>query len=74
MKGTTDGAQDEPPKPELAEMPGSAGGQTIEFGPDGFPVAGGAPPKKAPATEPAGMDQTINFGPDGFPVEAPKKK
>ena len=49
---------------------GLGSAQAIEFGPDGFPIHGGAPkgkgkPDKATVPENAGMDgATINFGPD----------
>ncbi len=75
-KVTDEDTKDEPQKSPLQTMPGSAGGNTIEFGPDGFPVHGGGGMGKAPseqnANSAAAEGATINFGPDGFPVDMPK--
>lgn len=59
------------PKPSPANVPGSASGMTIEFGPDGFPISANRSQSETAAG--AGMDgATINFGPDGFPIDFPR--
>ena len=74
VKPADDDTKDEPPQDDLSEIADEPSGNTIEFGPDGFPVRSEGPAKKARVPEPANMEQTINFGPDGFPVDFPKPK